>query len=756
MPSHLTRHVFRKLLANELVTHHGCLRQSGLGRRRPIPRAVVGPAQHVQTRTFFNFFRKPERDVKEADIDPGLEKMMEYSKMERLRARLPPREDVAVAFDKFMSHRNQAKVAVEDEHVQHALRAFRYIEEVDGGILLSARALRRALHALTRPPKQPSDAHEQLALGIFEQSRTRGIVRSSVSPMLMDVIRACNVVGKSHRAREILLRFLEPNTSSEVVLQNTPGDETITQSGEQGVISHWNQIMRGFMIEGNEAELLRTLEIMEKRDTPLTSATAMIMAEFYSRTGDVTAARQWYDRFLHLKTVSEGAAETKRYEGPYEQLLGICMEKKDIAWGQSLIKDIVDDTPSKALWDLVLVWAAYLGKGPDELDRMMGVMESASNGSNNDGERTIADVETINKLVEYAISRKDPYAAERFIELGRKRNIRANAKTLVLQMDYRLSTNDIDGALVAYKHLQSYDLSANADVPSVNRLIRAMCTSGRHDFESIMNVAADLSDRRARFAPQTVASLSMLHLSRGELHDVVDLLNTHVFHYSSREREKVRMSMVDFVRRPQTSTAQAWDTYSITRQIFDELARGARTLIMEDFFRRDRPDMAVHIFNHMRTHTRSDTVATVETYVTCLKGIARSKDEESLETVHNQLKLDFTIEPNTRLSNALMLAFTACGHPRRALAFWDDIAASQEGPNINSIHLALRACEIAPWGDRKAREIWEKLQKTGIESSQDLWTSYVAALAGNGCVADAIRELEAAHDKGLAVVNTFM
>jgi hypothetical protein len=118
--------------------------------------------------------------------------------------------------------------------------------------------------------------------------------------------------------------------------------------------------------------------------------------------------------------------------------------------------------------------------------------------------------------------------------------------------------------------------------------------------------------------------------------------------------------------------------------------------------------------------------------------------------VYNQLKLDFNIEPNTHLYNALMKAYTSCEFPRTALGFWDDIATSREGPNMNSIHLALRACEDAPWGDEKARKIWTKLNRAGIELDQDLWASYAAALVGNGNIDSAINSLEKAHvEQGL-------
>ena len=368
-----------------------------------------------------------------------------------------------------------------------------------------------------------------------------------------------------------------------------------------------------------------------------------------------------------------------------------------------------------------------------------------------------ADIITINRLVQFAISRKDPYLAERVIEMGRKHKVETNAETLTLQMDYRMSINDVDGALVAYKHLQAKDLSAEEDVPAVNKLIRALCATGRHDFDTIMNVAADLTDRRVHFEPDTVSTLAILHLGRREFEDVLSLLNAHVFRYSTAEIASVRDALVEYCVKPSTGTTQAWDTYTLIRHVFKELDRERRTQLMQDFFRRERPDMAVHVFDDMRRSTRDDTVANTETYIACLVGAARARDPESLEAVHNQLKLDYSIEPGTRIRNALMLAYTACeGGARRATAFWDEIASGREGPSLSSVHLVLRACEKAPFGDKKARAIWKQLEGMGMDFDAPLWASYMGALVGNGNVEAALSELQAAAAKRAVVVDGFM
>ena len=54
-------------------------------------------------------------------------------------------------------------------------------------------------------------------------------------------------------------------------------------------------------------------------------------------------------------------------------------------------------------------------------------------------------------------------------------------------------------------------------------------------------------------------------------------------------------------------------------------------------------------------------------------GTARLKDLESLEVVHNQLKLDYNLDVTTTVRNSLILSYTTCEMPRRALDFWDEI-----------------------------------------------------------------------------------
>ncbi|THW25447.1 hypothetical protein D6D23_04363 [Aureobasidium pullulans] len=725
MRSHLNRVVFRKLLASEPIAHRGCLRP-----RHYLPSCLpdIQALPRAQRRSFFNIFKKPQRVTSEPRMAPGLEKMMEYSKMERLSARLPPPDDVLKAVTVFFSHKRDRKTStryIPDIQARHLLRSLNYLAEAESFSHLGPSVFYEWLQVFDHDAHADSSLHREI-IDILYRALCQSKVLDGRLPktkFFVAYVNALCATGGTLTARDELIQFTKQTHSP---LQSTE------------IKSLWGSIFKGFSAEKNEVELLRTLAIMNETSAEGPQVFAHeVITRFYISQQNVDKASEWYNKCKEQDFDS-------RLELLQRALIDLGMRTSNTTLGKLIVKDITAGTPTKYQWDLIFQWAAGTGKGADEIDRMISVMERA-NQSLPEAEWRVPDTSTLNKLVKVAVDRKDPYLAERFIALGKSRNIQPNALTLIYQMRYRLVVKDVDGALTVYKHLQAQDLSKNQDVIVVNELIRAMCTSGRQDFESIMNVAADLSDRQSYFEPETVSALSVLHLSRDEVHDVIDLLNTHVYGFDMAGRASVQSTLIDYCLKPSTTTAQAWDTYIILKQVFDDTTREQRESIMNEFFRRQRPDMAVHVFNHMRSHTRHDIIPTIDTYVACLSGIGKLKDEESLEVVHNQLKLDFNIEPNTNLHNALMQAYTLCESPRTALGFWDEIASSREGPNINSIHLAMRACEDAPWGDEKARLIWTKLSRTGIELDQPLWASYAGALVGNGDVKGAIDLLEEAH-----------
>jgi hypothetical protein len=725
------------------------------------------------------FRQKAPRDSKEANYEPGIEKMMEYAKRERLQARLPPVEDVAHAIKLFISSRGKKIKTIEDTQAQLILQSLRYCLKAQKAQTddenhaaaqtnLQSADLMKLAKAMRLEPRQLSQANLDLAKLLYEELSAPGVPAKHAKYGLLAYIASLTWSGRSHEARELLLSNLPssapemPETASQETnvhneIKEADAEEGFTE-GQRAIA--WKMIMFGFSRERNETELLRTFTNMEEHGVQRTVGTMIALVKFYIMKQEPSAVKQWWSEchrsFTSISDPVEGQHE--RYEKTVSELLTWCLSSGNLELGHGIVKDVMSSNPRKPIWDAVLVWGAGTKKSVEEVNRMLDVMEKSNDSIPNESEWRLPDSATLNALVRYAISKNDPYMAERFIALGRERGIETDAETFVLQIDYRLRVNDVDGALVAYKHLQAQDLSTNNDVQAVNRLIVALCTSQRHDFETIMSVVADLSDREASFEAMTVSTLSVLHLNRDEIHDVIDLLNTHSFGYSSAERASIRQSLVDYTLDARTTTTRAWDTYTILRSIFDEMPREQRTQIMLAFFAppHARPDMAVNVFNHMRHHSRADTMPDNDTYISAFLGCARLADLESLEVVHNQLKLDYNVSQTTQCRNALLKAYTLCDKPRAALDFWDEIVASREGPTYNSIHIALRACEKSPFGDVKAQQIWARLRRNNVELDRDMWASYIGALAGNGDFELARSTLEQAEADGEVEVDTFV
>ncbi|KAF2108314.1 complex I intermediate-associated protein-like protein 84 [Lophiotrema nucula] len=725
MPSHLTRVVFRNLIANKPVLYRGCLYRPTRA-RLPLQhgfRAVMQP----QRRTFWNIW-KPQRSVKDAQLMPGFDKMLEVVAMEDQAYRPPPPPDVAKAFKLFFAQRDRT---FEDFHIKLADRCYKYLQDNpqdDGRPWLAVDDLRMVLMRLGKPPKDGGKPHLELARLLYAELRkqTIGDDEEGVNSTDLEAPDADHVRDIGHHIG--ILCLYGASSEARDLAQKTMVGGTSLRS-KLFVTSVWHKVLLGFSSEGNEQELLRTMDVTRKLSVPFTTTMQAVLVHFFTRKNDLEHAKFW---FSQPAVTRKNGIETQPEPASLAAILRLCALKGDLSFGQQVVSTLLKGTPDKVAWDAVFLWSAAIGKGVDEVDRMMNVMTRRNDEARSkDPEVRLLrpDIDTINELVEFSMSKQDPYSAERYIALGDKRGIMPNAKTNILQMQYRLAANDVDGARTAYYGLHSDDVKNDSSIPVVNQLVRAMCDAKQHHFDDIMAIVDELHERKARFEPDTVATLCLLHLRRGELYDAADVLQIHAHNYSPKQRATIRDRLLGFLLDRQISTAEAWDSYTILRNVFPETPRNIRLKIMKEFFARKRSDMACHVFFHMRESDHSEIAADRDVYVAAFTGFARNADAESLELVSNQLKLDVNVELDTKMRNSLMLAYAATENNKKALKYWAEIAASKEGPTYNSIAIAFRSCEGLSWGDHYAKPIWQRLKEMDIDIDKVIFTAYIGALA---------------------------
>lgn len=644
--------------------------------------------------------------------------MLDLSLMTKMHTRPPPTEELIASWKQFFAYKQKKGLVVNNIQAKHVLTTFRHLQKNPDAPGLDSEDLTLARDVLRAIPSDGLEEHAILATELYTELQKRDptpfLTRLNMDAYVSVLVKT----GHSLEARDLL--------------STIPTTENV-----MGFLRKlYYKVLMGLAKEGKEAELIETCAMSENHGIGYTWWQRDILSTFYAEQNNVKATKLWWRKQLDTSKPSPNDAGSPK---SLTAILKFCIRNDELDWCRDVFREALNQNPRKDIWDVILQWAAgTMGKGVEDVEQMLKIMEERST----EEVRTAPDSETINGLVEMCMENTDPYTAERYIELGRKFGIQPNVKTFILQLNYRADHGDLAGAQAAYEALLSEEVLKDEDLPAVNKYVRALCTAHINNYTRIRSIMADLEERNVRLEAETTCSLSMMYMEREELHDALDVLQANSWHYTLAERDNIRESFTQFCLNEKNSTARVWDAYSIMREVVNEADRNVRTKIMNEFFRRGRCDMACYTFGHMRQNIDVTIRPTADTYVECLQGIAYLEDVEHLDMVHNMLKMDSSIEPSTRLYNALMLAYAECDDPDRAVEFWEDITNSSEGPTYNSLVVLFRACELKPFAEKLAMQVWDKMKRMDIEVTRDVLQSYLAALAGRGIMEEGKRLVE--------------
>ncbi|KAK0638711.1 hypothetical protein B0T16DRAFT_229744 [Cercophora newfieldiana] len=717
MRSQLTRNVYRRLLAG-----HGLLRQcpAPFGRcyhfqcrpQLPVQQTLL---RHPSRRTFLGLFQKPPRELKEPDLDPGYDVLLKFRGMETENARPPPRDELIKGLRRFLEHRKRTtRQPLNSTHAFLITRLVRHLvenppeaegENADDDI--SINLLRDILYLIRRTPRGKTANHLELSKLVYDEiewrnEATKGTIQGG------NLLRFLEVLSKYGGSLEAVERLRQYR--ARLAAENRT---------DEAIADMWLQVLRGLAWEGREAELLAEYQKAAEEGVTYSPLVHEVMTGFYAEQDKVEETKQWFE-----KPIEGGQAPTP---ATFLEILRFSQRNEMQKWGQSIFEKLMQSKPEKDLWDVAFRWSVLaMDKGVEDIKQMMNTMEKGSGHK--------PDATTIDYLLAAAIEKNNPYLAERFLSLGVELGIEPQAMTYILQMNYRLDARDFSGAHAVYHKLQNreIDVRDREDLPVLNKYLRLLCTVEQPDLERILDITAHIEMRHDILEPETIVALCMVFLRTDQQYDVIDTLSLHTVTLSLDERALVRKAFVEYCLDTTVSTARVWDAYSLLRQFFPETEPADRIRLMDAFFARNRPDMACNIFGHMRGHANPAQRPTADVYVRALEGIGRHPNLEALRMVHNMLKMDTTIEVSTRIRNGLMIAYAAVGDPLTALEFWEQIAASSEGPSYNSLATVFWACERMDARDETARKIWQKMQRMDLEVPPNVFWSYLGALASQG------------------------
>lgn len=668
-------------------------------------------------------FQKAPRTLKEIDAEPGYETLLQFRAAENDSVRPPLRAELVKAWREFFAYKTRYGRTVNSTQAMCAHRVLLHLSAQTANerdAELSEDDLRNARECLSKPPRDDSTNHLELARKIYTELRRRSAHQSKDFYALLS---ALSQYGKALEARDLVLEYYRGIRDQE--------PDTVR-------LRHFMPVIRGLAKEGHEPELLDLVSQAKKAGVKYDPALHGVMTAYFAQRDNIGETKHWFN-----KPISKNLppAPTTYYE-----LLKFALRNDQQEWAVGVYQNLIAGLESgswgshKSSWDTSLQWAVMLlGKGVDHVEHMIDVAYEHTK----DKPGAQPNIGTINCLIKVAADKNDPYLAERFLALSKKLGFEPNYKTYMLQLEYRIRANDLNGAFATYQSLQDLEeTTKDKELPVLNSFIRALCAVPNPNHERVLDVTSYLEQRRVTLEPETVVSICMAFLKNDETYEVIDTLSLHTVHYSVAERYMVRKAFVDYCLDKNNSTARVWDAYALLRQFFPEVETEARVKIMDVFFDRRRADMAAHVFGHMRAHGNPSLRPVLETYVRFLEGIGRSPDDESLKMVHNMLKMDTTIQPNTMLYNALMIGYMACDQPYRALDFWKEITMSPEGPSYSTLEIVFRTYEITPDGDGLANELWEKIKRMEIEVPENVYVAYAATTAAHCHLTDAKTLLE--------------
>ncbi|KAG8428183.1 hypothetical protein J3459_005969 [Metarhizium acridum] len=713
MRVNLARHG-RRLLVYRATSAPACLPYVPPARRRSISRPVV---QRTFARTFLNaLFQKPPREIRQPEYEPGWMQVMVWRSRMLDNLRPPPRKELIDALRKLMQSKLKRKIPLNSTQALQCRRLLEYLTTSDGDDQHS-KSLSSADLSMIRQvlldiePQERGGNHLEFAKSLYAVWSSGNYTGKARPPQLQwsyFIKMLCEYGGSEEALLMLKSKWADPSYHAYLVKE----DRLLAS------------VARGLAREGKEAELVELVNYAMAHGVPYDATIQAVMVRYFANNDKVTETQYWFSQSINQK-YSQAQV--------YRDIASFARRNDLQDWAGPLILELGQSQPKRKHWDAILQSILLLGRSLAEVEAMMGHMVDR-NGA------LAPTISTINGLLTVAIETQDSELGEGILALCAKRGLAPNGETYLRLLRLRLEAVDLKGAQRAFeqvKHFEPWNNENGSDLfddfrRSSNKYLTLLSRQTPPDFKTILALLDALEEEQMLLDPETVAALCVKFLENDQHFDVMDLLSLHSFLYSEQQREVVQRSFVAFCLDKATSTSRAWGAYQLLQQFFQDTSYELRMKLISSFFDRKRPDMASHVFGHMRQHRNKTYHPTMDTYILYLEGVAQNPDPEGLVMIHNMLKMDTTIQPNTKLYTGLMLAYAACDKPTTSLDFWNEIIQSREGPSYASLQAVFWALEKKSGGDKQAREIWERIERMDLEVPPAVYNAYVGAVAGSG------------------------
>ena len=718
MRANLARHA-RRLLVRRAVVPHFAL-YSTLVRRRAITSPIVS---RQFRRTFLNgLFQAPPREVREPEYEPGWMDIMLWRSRTLDHLRPPSRAELREAWSKLMKSKRRTRSPLNSTQALQCRRLLEYLAKP--GDLQQEKLLTTAELSMAR----------SVLLDVDPVERTQN--HRDFAKALHTVWLSLNVTGKPvpvERRWSFLVQALAMYGGSQEALQmlyskwNDPAYKTYLAEENRPIAA----VAEGLAAEGLEKELVELIEHADSHGQ-YDAGLQRVVTIFFASRDRVLETQHWLQKPIPQKACRPDT---------YRAVASFARRNHLEDWAMPIFVELGQSQPNKGHWDAVLQAILLLGRGLDDVKTMTDHMVTRTG-------HVTPNMNTINGLLRAALEMRDASLAQDVLSFAADTKLVPNGETSLILLQLRLATEDFTEAQKPFEEATRSE-PWNGSEPerlygeyreASNQYLVALCQQQRPDFKLLLKVLGVIEEGQVGLHPETVALLCRRFLENDQNFDVMDILSIYSFLYSEQQRQVVQDAFLKFCFDRATSTARVWGAYQVLDQYFQDLSFESRNRLMDAFFERKRPDMAVQVLGRMCQHRNKSYRPTTETYIKCFEGFARCPDPEGLQNIHNLVKTDFSVQPSTRLSTALMLAYTGCGRPIRALDFWREIAQSPEGPSYATLEAVFWALEQRAHGSKEAQEIWDRVARMDLEVPPAVYNAYIGAMA-NGALEKEVRNL---------------
>jgi hypothetical protein len=424
--------------------------------------------------------------------------------------------------------------------------------------------------------------------------------------------------------------------------------------------------------------------------------------------------------------------------------------------GNALFTSLLEFKSSKSYdsnyWDPVIKWMLFRGDSLRTIQHTMFEQNSAlgrtsqARSSENsyvqslsrripDTQTAIAITSTLDQLVELALRVDNLDAAntiynEFFPALGASHTIASDE----LRLATLIRIEDSLGAKSLYDDLlrQGHRVSST----TVLQLLQLLTHHEKPlaiEAQAVFFDFLDTPDAPPETLSMAFATVAKLLLRTGDYPKVRQILQDRYMDRVPGWRNTLSSICLDVISDPSNVRMEPLlPVYHIVQRWAPEtITLSHRHNLMQKLLFHGRSDLGLELFHDMRHSDISQP--TKQTYEIMLSGCAKTRDAQTLEHIHNALRLDSSIEPDTPLFNSLMLAYNRSRLPEKALAIWEVLSESSRLPDVETASLALDACVRLPrYGLIRARKIWTFMEDNQIEPSSSSYAALLSVFATVG------------------------